>query len=55
MGVSITAHTKFPIVLLRSHSGTGVGLVNKAGPAGDIVKEVRDEAKDVIRQLAGSI
>lgn len=33
-------------------SGTGVGLVKKAQPAGDIVREVRAEAKAIIQNLA---
>lgn len=33
-------------------SGTGVGLVNKAQPAGAIVREVREGAKERVRQVA---
>ncbi|KAF4126285.1 nitronate monooxygenase [Geosmithia morbida] len=36
-------------------SGTGVGMVDKAEPAGDIVSEVRDEAIDIIRKLGESL
>lgn len=35
-------------------SGTGVGLVRKAEPAGDIVREVRDEARDAIQKLSST-
>lgn len=31
------------------NSGSGVGLVRKSGPAGDIVKQTRDEAKKRIK------
>lgn len=36
-------------------SGTGVGMVKKAMPAGEIVKEVREEARETIRQLAAQL
>lgn len=34
-------------------SGTGVGLVQKAQPAGEIVRELREGAKERLRKLAG--
>lgn len=33
------------------YSGTAVGLVKDQKPAGEIVKELREEAKDVIRKI----
>ncbi|KAH7326061.1 2-nitropropane dioxygenase [Stachybotrys elegans] len=39
--------------IINTWAGAGVGLVNKAQPAGDIVREVREGAKETIRMLAG--
>jgi hypothetical protein len=33
-------------------SGTGVGMVNKGGPAGEIVKQIREETKETVRGMA---
>jgi nitronate monooxygenase len=37
------------------NSGTGVGLINKVQPAGEIVREVREEAKREIQRAAGLV
>jgi NAD(P)H-dependent flavin oxidoreductase YrpB (nitropropane dioxygenase family) len=37
------------------NSGTGVGLINKVQPAGEIVREVRGEAKREIQRAAGLV
>jgi NAD(P)H-dependent flavin oxidoreductase YrpB (nitropropane dioxygenase family) len=34
-------------------AGQGVGIVSKLQPAADIVREIADEAKEIIRTLAG--
>ncbi|OAQ61996.1 2-nitropropane dioxygenase [Pochonia chlamydosporia 170] len=41
--------------LINTWAGTGVGLVNTALPAGEIVKEVREDAKETIRNLAAQL
>lgn len=41
--------------ITRTWAGAGVGLVKKAQPAGDIVREVQKEALAAIRGLAGLI
>ncbi|GJN70829.1 2-nitropropane dioxygenase [Purpureocillium lilacinum] len=41
--------------LIGTWAGTGVGLVKTAQAAGDIVKEVREGAKEQIRRLAASL
>ncbi|KAF7555857.1 hypothetical protein G7046_g6459 [Stylonectria norvegica] len=43
------------VKLIRSWAGTGVGLVNKAQPAGEIVREVREDAKATIQGLASRL
>lgn len=35
-----------------SDRGAGIGLVTKEQPAGEIVREVREEAKEAIRKVA---
>lgn len=40
---------------LTINSGTGVGLVTRAQPAGEIVREVRGEAIEAIKRLAGLV
>ncbi|PHH72837.1 hypothetical protein CDD82_5784 [Ophiocordyceps australis] len=40
------------VKLVGTWAGTGVGLVNKEQPCGQIVKEVRQEAKQQMRMLA---
>lgn len=35
-----------------SYRGAGIGLVTKVQPAGEIVREVREEAKEAIRKVA---
>jgi NAD(P)H-dependent flavin oxidoreductase YrpB (nitropropane dioxygenase family) len=35
--------------------GTGVGLINKVQPAGEIVREVREEAKRELQRAAGLV
>ena len=37
-----------------TYAGAGVGLVRNIKPAGDIVKEIREEAKKIIRDFATS-
>ncbi|KAK2612364.1 hypothetical protein QQS21_001628 [Conoideocrella luteorostrata] len=39
--------------LVRTWAGTGVGLVKEIKPAGEIVTEAREGAKELIRKLAG--
>ena len=34
------------------NSGTGVGLINKVQPTGEIVREVREQAKREIQRAA---
>lgn len=34
------------------YRGAGIGLVTKVQPAGEIVREVREEAKQAIRKVA---
>ncbi|CEJ80236.1 hypothetical protein VHEMI00432 [[Torrubiella] hemipterigena] len=41
--------------LIGTWAGTGVGLVNKESTASEIVHEVRDDAKAIIRKLAEGI
>ncbi|KAJ6440441.1 2-nitropropane dioxygenase [Purpureocillium lavendulum] len=41
--------------LIGTWAGTGVGLVTKPQATGDIVREVREGAKERIRSLAGSL
>ncbi|PNY29432.1 Nitronate monooxygenase [Tolypocladium capitatum] len=41
--------------IINTWAGTGVGLVRTSLPAGEIVKEVREGAKDHIRKLAGLV
>lgn len=41
--------------LVSTWAGTGVGLVKSVKPAGEIVTEVREGAKDRIRKLAGKL
>ncbi|KEY67107.1 hypothetical protein S7711_07082 [Stachybotrys chartarum IBT 7711] len=41
--------------LINTWAGTGVGLVTKAQPAGEVVREVRREAKQTIRALVDSL
>jgi hypothetical protein len=36
------------------YSGTGIGLVTKSQPAGEIVREVREEALRIIANLKDS-
>lgn len=38
---------------LTARSGTGVGLVKTAQPAGETVRELREGAKQHLRKLAG--
>jgi NAD(P)H-dependent flavin oxidoreductase YrpB (nitropropane dioxygenase family) len=38
---------------LAMWAGQGVGLISRAQPAGEIVREIADEARAVIRRLAG--
>jgi nitronate monooxygenase len=35
--------------------GTGVGLINKVQPAGEIVREVREDAKRELQRAAGLV
>jgi len=37
------------------NSGTGVGLINKVQPTGEIVREVREEAKRGLQRAASWI
>ncbi|KAM4065420.1 nitronate monooxygenase domain-containing protein [Hirsutella rhossiliensis] len=41
--------------MLGTWAGTGVGLVQKAQPAGEIVRELREGAKEHLRKLAGLV
>ncbi|KAL5090885.1 hypothetical protein Trisim1_003853 [Trichoderma cf. simile WF8] len=41
--------------LINTWAGAGIGLVTKAQPAGEIVREVRDGAKQAIRRVAGLV
>ncbi|KAG5916160.1 hypothetical protein E4U53_004359, partial [Claviceps sorghi] len=43
------------VKLVSTWAGTGVGLVRQAKPAGEIVTEVREGAKQRIRTLAGKL
>ncbi|KAK5987157.1 Nitronate monooxygenase [Cladobotryum mycophilum] len=39
--------------VINTWAGTAVGIINKSQPAGEIVREVREEAKQAIRKVAG--
>ncbi|CEI66970.1 hypothetical protein FVEN_g12513 [Fusarium venenatum] len=41
--------------IINTWAGTGVGLINKVQPAGEIVREVREEAKREIQRAAGLV
>ncbi|KYK60347.1 2-nitropropane dioxygenase [Drechmeria coniospora] len=41
--------------MINTWAGTGVGLVRKAQPAGEIVREVREGAKAHMRKIAGHL
>ncbi|KAJ4157223.1 hypothetical protein NW754_008867 [Fusarium falciforme] len=41
--------------IINTWAGTGVGLINKAQPAGEIVREVREEAKAALQRAAGLV
>ncbi|KAL6878873.1 inosine monophosphate dehydrogenase [Trichoderma novae-zelandiae] len=41
--------------LINTWAGAAVGLVRKAQPAGEIVREVREEAKQAIRKVAARV
>lgn len=47
-----TAEVEGDIEALSLWAGQGVGLVNQVKPAGDIVREIADEARKTIRNLA---
>ncbi|KAL6921867.1 hypothetical protein FSST1_005893 [Fusarium sambucinum] len=41
--------------IINTWAGTGVGLINKVQPAGEIVREVREEAKREIQRATGLV
>ncbi|KAF4957468.1 hypothetical protein FSARC_11304 [Fusarium sarcochroum] len=41
--------------IIRTWAGTGVGLINKVQPSGEIVREVREQAKRELQRAAGLV
>lgn len=41
--------------IINTWAGTGVGLINKIQPAGEIVREVREDAKRELQRAAGLV